>query len=335
MTDNTTRTWVADLLTAFAGQKNTLTIPRPYIDLTGSLDAALLLSQIVYWTDRATMDDGWFAKSYPEWEDELTLSEYQVRKAVKVLKPAGVVTDLKKFNGAPTLHYRLDKAMFSEWILKKLQNGNLKNFTIHAEKTSLSSTELTSEPTAEQIIQSPPASVPETPILKTDAPETPVVEESAPSNADASTVDRQELDWATANYFDLEVPDSQSPPTRWSHLRKLCNFFRGTIKDKKGNGEWYDYQFADDPMTPHEILGMMSWWEDKYPEANLPQKPALIREHAAMFRLHKHYTRYLNAGTIYFAQKRKELEPPQPEPEYASAEEIADVLDFLGQPSHD
>lgn len=151
MTENQMRLWVADLLSQFSGQRNTLTIPRAYIDFTGDLTSALLLSQIVYWSDRTRDSEGWFAKSYNEWHDELTMSEYQVRAATKSLAAFGVETKLKKFDGAPTVHYRLNKSKFSEFILKKLQNGNLKNLRNQdTEKTSVSITEPT-EPTTENI----------------------------------------------------------------------------------------------------------------------------------------------------------------------------------------
>lgn len=165
---NKTREWVANLLTAFAGQGNTLTIPRPYIDLTGSLEAALLLSQVVYWTDRATMDEGWFAKTYAEWEAELTLSKYQVMKAMKVLAEAGVETVVKKFDGSPTVHYRLNKVTFSQWIVEKLNYPTLKNLTNDGEKTSRSSTEPTAEPTAEIERLSPPVEVAADAIVKNE-----------------------------------------------------------------------------------------------------------------------------------------------------------------------
>lgn len=142
---NDTREWVAELLSAFSGQQSTLTIPRAYIDVTGSIEVALFLSQVVYWSDRTTMEDGWFAKSYAEWKDEIALSKYQVMAAVKALSEAGLETVVKKFKGAPTVHYRLGKAVFSQWIVKKLDERKLKNLTNDSQETERSSTEITTE----------------------------------------------------------------------------------------------------------------------------------------------------------------------------------------------
>lgn len=148
---NPTREWVADLLAAFAGQENTLTIPRPYITLTGSVEAALLLSQIIYWSDRTKMADGWFAKTYAEWTKELALSKYQVTRSVKLLSEAGVETDVRKFKGAPTVHYRFNREVFSQWIVKKLDDPKFKNLTNESEETDQSFTETTTETTTERV----------------------------------------------------------------------------------------------------------------------------------------------------------------------------------------
>lgn len=150
MSKDETRAWITDLLANFSGQENTLIIPRTYIDITGNIEDALLLSQIVYWTDRTKMDDGWFAKSYAEWQDEIALSKYQVMAATKRLAVAGVETMVRKFNGAPTVHYRLRKSDFALWIVKKLDERKSRNLTNDSEETSQSSTETTSEITADK-----------------------------------------------------------------------------------------------------------------------------------------------------------------------------------------
>jgi hypothetical protein len=148
MTKSPTREWVSSLIAQFSGQHNTLTIFRPFIKMTGSIEAALLLSQIIYWSDRSTMDNGWFAKTYHEWEDELTLTKHQVMSAVKKLKGAGIKTELKKYKGAPTVHYRFDCEEFSQWIVKFFNNPLSNNLTNDSEKTSQSSTYTTAKTTA-------------------------------------------------------------------------------------------------------------------------------------------------------------------------------------------
>lgn len=136
------RTEVFDLIKEFAGQSNILTVPVAFIRYAGSLEAALLLSQILYWSDKT--QDGWFYKTYKEWDEEIALGEYDVRKASKSLKEKGILeTRLKKANGAPTVHYRLKEGEFSESILQYLKNpffNNSRNLDSSKSEESLTKT---------------------------------------------------------------------------------------------------------------------------------------------------------------------------------------------------
>ena len=119
------------LISSFSGQDRMITVPRIYIELVGEYPAAALLNQIVFWSDKSKRKDGFFYKTYKEWEEELALSEYQVRRCVKQLEEKGVVeTKLKKANGSPTLHYKLDHKALEHWLLKELKNGNQRNSRI-------------------------------------------------------------------------------------------------------------------------------------------------------------------------------------------------------------
>lgn len=139
---------VYDLITSISGQNNVLTVPRVFIDVTGDIESALLLSQIIYWNDKTTNKEGWIYKTYGEWEEELGLNEYKVRKAANNLKKLDFIeTKLKKANGAPTLHYRIKSNNFSESILKNLKNRICKNSRIQSVNFKESLTEITTETT--------------------------------------------------------------------------------------------------------------------------------------------------------------------------------------------
>ena len=121
-----------DLIQALIGQANVLTVPRAFVAYTGSLEAALLLSQILYWSDKTKNPQGWFYKSYREWQSELSLSKHKVNTAVNQIKSKGFLkTKVKKANGNPTLHYKLDAnafiASFSVFLTKESENSSLTN----------------------------------------------------------------------------------------------------------------------------------------------------------------------------------------------------------------
>lgn len=144
------RDYISSIITQFSGQNNIIPIPTIYIRITEDYPSAALLNQMIYWSDRTSRKDGYFYKSYNEWYEELHLTEYQVRRATKKLKSFGFVdTALKKANGAPTLHYKVDTKEVSEWILKKLKNGNLRNSRMDSEETQESLTEITTKTTTE------------------------------------------------------------------------------------------------------------------------------------------------------------------------------------------
>jgi hypothetical protein len=127
------------LIRNLVGQAHILTIPRVFIDYTGNISSALLLGQLIYWSERTTRLDGYIWKSYKEWEEELSLSKYQVCKAVKVLKNLGILkTVVRKAEGSPTVHYKLDEVEFSKSIVKFLNNRKSNNSTIESAKNKLS-----------------------------------------------------------------------------------------------------------------------------------------------------------------------------------------------------
>ena len=106
---------IFQVIKSLTGQANILTIPRVFIGFAGSVEAAMVLSQIIYWSDKAEQE--WFYKTDAAWQEELGLSQYQVRKCVKQLGSMGILqTRVMRANGSPTLHYLLDVEAFTKAI---------------------------------------------------------------------------------------------------------------------------------------------------------------------------------------------------------------------------
>lgn len=77
--------------------------------ITGSTNAALLLSQAFYWTKRTKDIEGWFYKTRDEWMEETGLTEAELDGAREKCRLAGVIEE--KLKGVPaTIHYRVVKA---------------------------------------------------------------------------------------------------------------------------------------------------------------------------------------------------------------------------------
>ena len=78
---------------------------RVFVTLTGSVKAAVMLSQAVYWQKRATQADGWWYKTANEWTDETGLTR---REQDTARKECGkyLKTDLR---GVPaTMYWQVD-----------------------------------------------------------------------------------------------------------------------------------------------------------------------------------------------------------------------------------
>lgn len=94
---------------------------RCLVDVCGSINAALMLSQMFYWSKRTTKSDFWFYKSRKEWEEETGLTRHEQDRARKALKDQGLI--LEKRSGMPaTVHFKID---FKVCVDRLLQTGNL------------------------------------------------------------------------------------------------------------------------------------------------------------------------------------------------------------------
>jgi len=139
---------VFNILKSLVGQDNILTVPRLFIELTGSIETALFLSQCVYWSDRTSRTDGYFYKSYKEWTAETCLSERSLDKARKTCAK-WITTKLLKANGAPTLHFKVDMDILSQSISAICTNPLGQTVPIHSDDLSQSLTETTTKITTD------------------------------------------------------------------------------------------------------------------------------------------------------------------------------------------
>jgi DnaD/phage-associated family protein len=72
-----------EIRTILDGIDRPIAFRRALVDLTGSVQAALFLSQAIYWQERATQKDGWWYKTSEDWEIETGLSQHEQSTARK------------------------------------------------------------------------------------------------------------------------------------------------------------------------------------------------------------------------------------------------------------
>jgi hypothetical protein len=147
-----------NIIRAMSGQQSVISCQRAFLHLVGGdYPAAVLLSQIVFWTGRGADPDGFIWKTYQELEDEIGLTKYRAMRARKVLEGIQVLeTKVKKAFGSPTVHYRVfqDKllklmvsSVSSLTKVKKLNNRKSRNQTNESEETEQTITDITTDST--------------------------------------------------------------------------------------------------------------------------------------------------------------------------------------------
>ena len=112
---------VVETLIAFSGNENAVVVRPAFVKFTGSLEAGMLLSQLLYWRPRTGRSDDWFYKSDKELQEELCLSRRAVRNAKVVLRKLEIITTrTRRANGAPVTHYNINLDVlgrkWQEWI---------------------------------------------------------------------------------------------------------------------------------------------------------------------------------------------------------------------------
>ena len=85
------------------------------VKVAGSVNAAIFLSQLGYWTPKAADPDGWVYKTQSEWESETGLSRWEQETARRQLRERAILTEVKR--GMPArLYFRIDvDALSGAW----------------------------------------------------------------------------------------------------------------------------------------------------------------------------------------------------------------------------
>ncbi len=77
-----------------------------------SINSAIFFQQICYWTERATLQDGWFYKSANDFQKETTLTEKMQRISRNdLLKIGWIEAEKRMYRGSMVWHYRAKYTM--------------------------------------------------------------------------------------------------------------------------------------------------------------------------------------------------------------------------------
>jgi len=127
----------ADLLLDLLGQAP-IVFHRCYVDITGSVTAALWLSHAVYHiTEHAAEEDGWFSKSQSAWEQETGLSRREQETARKLLVGLHILKERRPGLQRP-MQFQIDFDILMQRLQGQSEIGS-RQFTAspHATNTDL------------------------------------------------------------------------------------------------------------------------------------------------------------------------------------------------------
>ena len=95
---------------------------RCFVTLTGSITAALMLSQAVYWQQRTKHEDGWWFKTRDEWTEETGMRRREQETARRRLRQLGLLHEERR--GVPAqLWYWVDETRLLELLEKPAQTA--------------------------------------------------------------------------------------------------------------------------------------------------------------------------------------------------------------------
>ena len=126
---------IFEIVQSMSGQGNSITIPCPYLDFfAGDRQQHLLaaiLNQLVFWSGKSHLENGWFYKEHAVIAAEVRASsEDVIRKAMsKIISQylPGVIEEKKrKVNGTPKMHYRINEEALIALIFPPVLDSALK-----------------------------------------------------------------------------------------------------------------------------------------------------------------------------------------------------------------
>ena len=103
---------VLSIVRQFTGHENIIAVPRILIELTGDPVMAMMLNQLLYWSEQKE----WVYKSLEDWNEEIGgISRHRMEKFAEL---PYVETELRKAEGAPTTHYRINPEAFNNALVE-------------------------------------------------------------------------------------------------------------------------------------------------------------------------------------------------------------------------
>ena len=206
-----------------------IVIHRPLVEIAGSINAAAMLAQAIYWHERTDDPDGWFWKTQSGWQEEIGLTRSEQEGARRKLLERGLL--MEELRGAPAkLYFRVNVAGLESAIAIPVC-GKPANKPAENPQTLYKETETTAETTAETTV-GPPAKKKAAPPVK-----------AAPTNPcqDWPDIHCKDGDWTVPLPY-AEHAEIREFLTEWI-TRRAANKAKGlptVFAMRRANAGWWD-----------------------------------------------------------------------------------------------
>lgn len=115
---------VIEMIMEYTDQRNLIVVHKSFKLITGSYNSAVMLSQLLYWSDKGKYE--WIYKNYKDWFNETGITQGELTNAKRNLKKLGIIDwQVKKANGVPTTYYKINfetlAILIQEYTKKTMQ----------------------------------------------------------------------------------------------------------------------------------------------------------------------------------------------------------------------
>ncbi|MBU2708743.1 hypothetical protein KCM76_22310 [Zooshikella marina] len=101
--------------------------------ITNSVNSAILLAKMLFWSNNPTAQsrNGWFYKTFREWEVETSLNRKEQAKARDILKSLSLISENSITKPKRTTWYQINRSTLSALINKELESKKNEHSVIH------------------------------------------------------------------------------------------------------------------------------------------------------------------------------------------------------------
>jgi hypothetical protein len=254
-TKNDNRNKVKDSIKSITGEEaKIVAVPSELIHFIGDAGKAVLLSQLIYWSDKGGRKDGFVFKTYDEIYAETGIKEKTCSRYYKEFKEKGFFDwKIKKANAFPTVHFKLDMVKLTGLIQTFWVNRNGQN----VQNDTVIMSESLTENTNKDISLSKNRETSFQPKYAKEEERKEVSDSTVTSNCNGSYNSPESVDWNS-----VPVPVNSAVPLPINFQPSLENQHWAVTSFRFKSPELATNSFIGHPSIKNKINTLEGWQND-------------------------------------------------------------------------